>query len=60
MLCVYHTTPTQKLFCLQVLRQAGSPQRVDCLAQRWETALSPYYKSVLKQDVELKLAQTRK
>jgi len=35
----YHTTPTQKLFCLHVFRQAG-PQRVDCLAPRWETALS--------------------
>jgi len=34
-----HTTPTQKLFCLHVLRQAGSPQRVDCLAPRRETAL---------------------
>jgi len=29
----------QKLFCLHVFRQAGPPQRVDCLAPRWETAL---------------------
>jgi len=32
MLCVCHTTPTQKLFCLYVFRQAGPPQGVDCLA----------------------------
>jgi len=32
MLCVCHTTPKQKLFCLHVFRQAGSPQRVNCLA----------------------------
>jgi len=31
MLCVCHTTPTQKLFCLHVFRQAGPPQLVDCL-----------------------------
>jgi len=36
MLCVCHTTLTQKLFCLHVLRQAGPPQRVDCF---WERAL---------------------
>jgi len=34
MLCVCHTTPTLKLFCLHVFRQAGSPQRVDCLAPK--------------------------
>jgi len=39
MLCVCHTTPTQKLFCLHVFCQAGPPQRVDCLAPRWEIAL---------------------
>jgi len=36
MLCVYHTTPTQKLFCLHAFRQAGPPQWVDCLARRWK------------------------
>jgi len=29
MLCVCHTTPTQKLYCLHVFRQAEPPQRVD-------------------------------
>jgi len=38
MLCVCHTTPTQKLFC-------GPPQRVDCLAPKWETALSVFPKN---------------
>jgi len=28
MLCVCHTTPTQKLFCLHVFRQTGSPRTV--------------------------------
>jgi len=42
MLCVFHITPTQKLLCLHVLRQAGPPQRVDCLAPRWETALNVF------------------
>jgi len=32
MLCARHPTPTQKLFCLHVFRQAGPPQRVDFLA----------------------------
>jgi len=40
MLCACHTTPTQKLLCLHVFRQARSPQRVDCLALKWETVLS--------------------
>jgi len=44
MLCVCHTTPTQKLFYLYVFRQAGPPQRVDCLAQRWELGLSVFPK----------------
>jgi len=44
MLCECHTTPTQKLFCLHVFRQVGPPQRVDCLAPRWETALSVFPK----------------
>jgi len=44
MLCVCHTTPTQKLLCLHVFRQAGPPQRVDCLAPKWETALSIFPK----------------
>jgi len=43
-LCVCHTTPTQKLFCLHVFRHAGPPQRVDCLALKWETALSVFPK----------------
>jgi len=42
MLC--RTTTTQKLFCLHVFRQAVPPQRVDCLAPRWETALSVFPK----------------
>jgi len=44
MLCICHTTPTQKLFCLHVFRQIGPPQRVDCLAPKWETALSVFTK----------------
>jgi len=46
MLCVCHITTTQKLFCLHVFRQAGPgpPQRVDCLAPKWETALSVFPK----------------
>jgi len=40
---ICHTTPTQKLFCLHVFRQAGSPQRVDCFASRWKIALSVRY-----------------
>jgi len=44
MLCVCHTTPTQTLFCLHVFRQAGPSQRVDCLAPKWETALSVFPK----------------
>jgi len=36
--CVCHTTLSQKLLCLHVFRQAGSPQRVDCLTPKWETA----------------------
>jgi len=40
MLYVRHTTSTQKLFCLHVFdRQAAPPQRVDCLAPRWETMI---------------------
>jgi len=31
MLYACHTTPSQKLCCLHVFRQAGPPQRVDCL-----------------------------
>jgi len=31
------TIPTQKLFCFNIFRQ---PQRVGCLAPRWETTLS--------------------
>jgi len=42
MLCICHTIPTQKLFCLHVFRQDGPPQRVDCLAPKWETALSVF------------------
>jgi len=38
------TTPTQKLHCLHVFRQAGPLQRVDCLAPKWETALSVFSK----------------
>jgi len=34
LLCVCHTTPTQKLFRLDVFRQAGPPQQVDCLAPK--------------------------
>jgi len=26
----------QKLFCLHIFRQAGLPQRVDCMALRWK------------------------
>jgi len=44
MLCVGHTTPTQKLFYLHVFRQAGTPQRVDCLALELEIALSVFPK----------------
>jgi len=36
MLCVCHTTPTQKLFCLHFFRQAGTLQRVDYLVLGWE------------------------
>jgi len=32
------------MFCLHDFRQAGPPQRVDCLALRWETALSVFPK----------------
>jgi len=46
MLCVCHITSTQKLFCLHVFRQAGLTQRVDCLAQRWETAFSVFPKDI--------------
>jgi len=34
LLCVCYTTPTQKLFCLHVFRQAGPSQRIDCWASR--------------------------
>jgi len=44
MLYVCHTTPTQKLFCFHVFCQAEPPHRVDCLAPRWETALSVFPK----------------
>jgi len=44
MLRVCHATPTQKLLCLHVFRQAGPPQRVDCLAPKWEIALSVFPK----------------
>jgi len=44
MLCACHTIPTQKLLCLHVFRQAGRPQRVDCLAPKWETTLSVFPK----------------
>jgi len=44
MLCVCHATPTQKLFCMHVFRQAGPPLRVDCLAPKCETALSVFSK----------------
>jgi len=37
--CVSHTTPTQKLFCFLMSLSGWAPQRVDCLALRWETAL---------------------
>jgi len=44
-LCLsYHST--QKLFCLHVFRQAGPSQRVDCLALRWETALSVFPRDI--------------
>jgi len=36
--------PTLKLFCLHDFRQAGLSQRVDCLASRWEVALSVFLK----------------
>jgi len=49
MLCVCHTTPIQKLLCLHVCRQAGPTQRVDCLAPRWETALSVFPKDLSSQ-----------
>jgi len=42
MLCISVTTPTQKLLSLHIFRQAGSPQRVDCLAPKWEIALSVF------------------
>jgi len=38
-LCVCHTTPTQKLFRLRVFRQAGPPQRIDCLVPRRENSI---------------------
>jgi len=44
MFYVFHTTPTQNLFCLQVFCQARPPQRVDCLAPRWEIALNVFPK----------------
>jgi len=44
MLRVCHTTPTQKLFCLHVFRQAGPSQQVDFLALGWEIALSVFPK----------------
>jgi len=47
MLCVCHTTPTQKLHRLHVFCQAGPPERVDCLAPKWETALSIFFNCVL-------------
>jgi len=45
MLCVCHTTPTQKLLCLHDFRQAGPSQRVDCLLPRWEIALTVFPKN---------------
>jgi len=47
MLCVCHTTPTEKLLCLHVFRQAGPSQRVDCLAPKWETKLSVFPRTQL-------------
>jgi len=44
MLCVCHTTLTQKLFSLHVFRQDGPQQRIDCLALRWEITLSIFTK----------------
>jgi len=44
MLCISHTTPTQKLLCLHVFQKVAPPQRVDCLAPTWETALSVFPK----------------
>jgi len=38
----YHSNT--EAVCLQVFRQAGPPQRIDCLASRWETALSVFPK----------------
>jgi len=46
MFYVCHTTPTQQLFCLHDFRQAGLPQRVDCLAPRRKTALSVFPKDI--------------
>jgi len=45
MFCVCHTAPTQKLLCLHDFRQAGLPQRVDCLAPKREIALSVFPKA---------------
>jgi len=43
--CSVSVVPLQhKLFCLHVFRQAGPPLRQDCLAPRWETALSVFPK----------------
>jgi len=46
-LCSVSVKPLQrqKLFCLYVFRQAGPPQRVNCLAPRWKTALSVFLKN---------------
>jgi len=43
-LCVCHTTPTQKLFCLHDFRQAGPPQQIDCLASKIRKPLSVFPK----------------
>jgi len=48
MLCVCHTTPTQKLFCLHVFRQAGPQRRVDFMAPRWEIALNVFPKDMIQ------------
>jgi len=44
MICVCHTTPTQKLFYLHAFRLVRPPQRVDCLSPRWKIALNTFPK----------------
>jgi len=51
---LYSVFVTQKLLWLHAFRQAEPPQRVDCLAPKWETALSVFPKRRLAAAIDVR------